>query len=137
VAQLVGKRVAIRLKKLIANGARWDGRECEPITSASNFDHCNLNLLHSYQQFDSPCSLDILFMAEGGNPAFPSYTLTICIMKTALVTVQRKGAINIPAEIRTEAGIAQGDMLEASLRNGKIILVPKVDPIVKTIFGPQ
>ena len=47
-------------------------------------------------------------------------------MKTTLVTVQRKGAINIPAEIRTEVGLAQGDKLEASLQRGKIVLVPKV-----------
>jgi len=47
-------------------------------------------------------------------------------MKTTLVTVQRKGAINIPVDIRTEVGLAQGDKLEASLQRGKIVLVPKV-----------
>jgi AbrB family looped-hinge helix DNA binding protein len=56
-------------------------------------------------------------------------------MKTAPVTVQRKGVINIPAEIRIEMGLAKGDMLEATLQRGKIILVPKVlttkKPVVK------
>jgi len=80
----------------------------------------------SYQQVDSIHLLAILYRTEGGTPGLPVYSLTNAYMKTTLVTVQRKGVINIPAGIRTEVGIAQGDKLEASLQRGKIVLVPKV-----------
>jgi AbrB family looped-hinge helix DNA binding protein len=47
-------------------------------------------------------------------------------MSTTLVKVQHKGAVTIPTHLRTQAGIAEGDMMEASFHKGKIILVPKV-----------
>ena len=47
-------------------------------------------------------------------------------MSTTLVKVQHKGAVTIPTHLRTQAGIAEGDMMEASFHEGKIIFVPKV-----------
>jgi len=42
-----------------------------------------------------------------------------------IVRVQHKGQVTIPTRLRTQAGIAEGDLIEASLKNGKIILTPK------------
>lgn len=47
-------------------------------------------------------------------------------MSTTLVKVQHKGAVTIPTHLRSQAGIAEGDMMEVSFHRGKIILVPKV-----------
>jgi AbrB family looped-hinge helix DNA binding protein len=47
-------------------------------------------------------------------------------MSTTLVKVQHKGAVTIPTHLRTQAGIVEGDMMEASFHQGKIILIPKV-----------
>ena len=47
-------------------------------------------------------------------------------MSTTLVKVQNKGAVTIPTHLRSQAGIAEGDMMEVSFHRGKIILVPKV-----------
>lgn len=47
-------------------------------------------------------------------------------MSTTLVKVQHKGTVIIPTRLRTQAGIAEGDIMEASFHDGKIIFVPKV-----------
>lgn len=47
-------------------------------------------------------------------------------MSTTLVKVQHKGAVIIPTRLRTQAGIEEGDVMEASFQDGKIIFVPKV-----------
>jgi AbrB family looped-hinge helix DNA binding protein len=47
-------------------------------------------------------------------------------MSTILIKVQHKGTVTIPTRLRTQAGIAEGDMMEATFHKGKIILVPKV-----------
>jgi AbrB family looped-hinge helix DNA binding protein len=45
---------------------------------------------------------------------------------STIIKVQNKGQVTIPTRLRTQAGIEQGDMMEASFHHGKIILVPKV-----------
>lgn len=47
-------------------------------------------------------------------------------MSTNLVRVQHKGAVTIPTRLRTQAGIAEGDLVEMRFHQGKIVLVPKV-----------
>ncbi len=42
-----------------------------------------------------------------------------------LVTVKTKFQVTIPQEVREELGIAEGDLLEAKVENGRIILTPK------------
>ncbi len=42
-----------------------------------------------------------------------------------LVKVQKNGQVTIPTGLRTQAGIADGDLIEATFRGGKIILAPK------------
>jgi bifunctional DNA-binding transcriptional regulator/antitoxin component of YhaV-PrlF toxin-antitoxin module len=43
------------------------------------------------------------------------------MLNTTLVVVQKKGCVTIPWHLRTDAGIEIGDMLDVSLKNGKII----------------
>ncbi len=47
-------------------------------------------------------------------------------MSTTLVRVQQKGQVTIPSRLRQQAGIAEGDMVEATFQRGQIILTPKV-----------
>ena len=47
-------------------------------------------------------------------------------MSTTLVKVQHKGQVTIPSSLRKQAGIAEGDIVEASFQRGQIILTPKV-----------
>lgn len=42
-----------------------------------------------------------------------------------LVTVKTKFQVTIPQELREELGLAEGDLLEAKVENGRIILTPK------------
>ena len=43
-----------------------------------------------------------------------------------LVTVKAKFQVVIPQDIRKKAGVGIGDLLEASVDNGKITLTPKI-----------
>lgn len=45
---------------------------------------------------------------------------------SALVKVQHKGQVTIPSRLRSQAGIAEGDLVEASFQGGKIVLTPKL-----------
>jgi len=47
-------------------------------------------------------------------------------MSTTLVKIQNKGQVTIPSRLRQQAGIAEGDMVEATFHRGNIILTPKV-----------
>jgi AbrB family looped-hinge helix DNA binding protein len=47
-------------------------------------------------------------------------------MSTTLVKVQQKGQVTIPSRLRQQAGIAEGDMVEATFQRGHIVLTPKV-----------
>lgn len=42
-----------------------------------------------------------------------------------LVTVKTKFQVTIPQELRDELGLAEGDLLEAKIENGRIVLTPK------------
>ena len=46
-------------------------------------------------------------------------------MSTTLVKVQHKGQVTIPSRLRQQAGIAEGDIVEASFQRGQIVLTPK------------
>jgi AbrB family looped-hinge helix DNA binding protein len=43
-------------------------------------------------------------------------------MSTSLVKVQHKGQVTIPSRLRKQAGIAEGDMVEATFQRGKIVI---------------
>jgi AbrB family looped-hinge helix DNA binding protein len=47
-------------------------------------------------------------------------------MSTTLVKVQHKGQVTIPSRLRQQAGITEGDMVEATFQRGHIVLTPKV-----------
>ena len=60
-----------------------------------------------------------------GNSDFRNYQLGLH-MSTTLVKVQQKGQVTIPSRLRQQAGIAEGDMVEATFQRGHIVLIPKV-----------
>ena len=43
-----------------------------------------------------------------------------------LVKVQHKGQVTIPTRLRMQAGIVEGDLIEATFHRGKIVLTPKL-----------
>jgi AbrB family looped-hinge helix DNA binding protein len=45
---------------------------------------------------------------------------------STIVRVQHKGQVTIPTRLRTQAGIAEGDFVEATFHRGKIVLTPKM-----------
>jgi AbrB family looped-hinge helix DNA binding protein len=45
---------------------------------------------------------------------------------TTLVKIHRKGQMTLPTRLRTLAGIAEGDLVEAAFRRGKIVITPQV-----------
>jgi AbrB family looped-hinge helix DNA binding protein len=45
---------------------------------------------------------------------------------TTLVKIQRKGQMTRPSRLRSAIGIAEGDLIEATVQRGKIVLTPKV-----------
>ena len=45
---------------------------------------------------------------------------------TTLVKIQRKGQMTLPSRLRSAIGIAEGDLIEATVQRGKIVLTPKV-----------
>ena len=55
---------------------------------------------------------------------FRNYQHTI--MGTTLVKVQHKGQVTIPSRLRQQAGISEGDIVEATFQRGHIVLTPKV-----------
>ena len=44
---------------------------------------------------------------------------------TTIVRVHRKGQMTLPSAMRTAIGIADGDLIEATVLRGKIVLTPK------------
>jgi AbrB family looped-hinge helix DNA binding protein len=44
---------------------------------------------------------------------------------TILVKIQRKGQVTLPTRLRTAVGMAEGDMVEATVQRGKIVLTPR------------
>ncbi len=49
---------------------------------------------------------------------------------TAIVKLQAKGQVTIPSQFRAAAGLVEGAVMEASYKDGRILLTPKklVDP---------
>jgi len=45
---------------------------------------------------------------------------------TTLVKILRKGQVTLPSRLRSAIGIAEGDMVEATVFRGKIVLTPKL-----------
>ena len=43
-----------------------------------------------------------------------------------LVRIHRKGQVTLPSRLRSAIGVAEGDMVEASVHRGKIVLAPKL-----------
>jgi AbrB family looped-hinge helix DNA binding protein len=43
---------------------------------------------------------------------------------STLVKIHRKGQMTLPTRLRTQAGISEGDLLEAAFHRGKIVLTP-------------
>src|ERR1700680_674483 len=55
---------------------------------------------------------------KNGSPNFRSMT--------ALVKIQLKGQVTLPTRMRSALGVAEGDLVEASVQRGKIVLTPKL-----------
>jgi AbrB family looped-hinge helix DNA binding protein len=45
---------------------------------------------------------------------------------TTLVRIQRKGQMTLPNRLRSAVGVAEGDLVEASVQSGKIVPTPKL-----------
>lgn len=45
---------------------------------------------------------------------------------TTLVKIHRKGQMTLPSQFRSALGVGEGDVVEASLRGGKIVLTPRL-----------
>jgi AbrB family looped-hinge helix DNA binding protein len=45
---------------------------------------------------------------------------------TTLVRIHRKGQMTLPGRLRSAIGIAEGDLVEATLQRGRIVLTPKL-----------
>src|SRR6266542_3609133 len=45
---------------------------------------------------------------------------------TTLVKIQRKGQMTLPSRLRSALGVKEGDLVEASVQRGKIVLTPKL-----------
>jgi AbrB family looped-hinge helix DNA binding protein len=52
---------------------------------------------------------------------------------TTIVKIHRKGQMTIPSRLRAAVGMAEGDLVEATVYRGKIMLTPKV-PIDRSKF---
>ena len=45
---------------------------------------------------------------------------------STIVKVQRKGQVTIPIRLRVQVGLVDGDLVEAKVERGKILLTPKL-----------
>jgi AbrB family looped-hinge helix DNA binding protein len=45
---------------------------------------------------------------------------------TTLVRIHRKGQMTLPSRLRSAVGVAEGDLVEASVQRGRIVLTPKL-----------
>jgi AbrB family looped-hinge helix DNA binding protein len=45
---------------------------------------------------------------------------------STLVRIHRKGQMTLPSRLRSAIGLADGDIVEATVRRGKIVLTPKL-----------
>ena len=42
-----------------------------------------------------------------------------------LVKIHRKGQMTLPSRLRSAIGVSEGDVVEATVKQGKIVLTPK------------
>jgi AbrB family looped-hinge helix DNA binding protein len=54
---------------------------------------------------------------------------------TTLLRIHRKGHMTLPSRLRSAIGVAEGDLVEASVQRGKIVLTPKL-AIDRSKFPP-
>lgn len=71
----------------------------------------------------APCSA--MLASEFGLSGFRADESRLATMPT-IVRVQKKGQVTIPTDLRSKAGIADGDLIEATFAHGKIILTPNI-----------
>ena len=45
---------------------------------------------------------------------------------TTLVKIHRKGQMTLPSRLRAAIGVSEGDLVEATVKSGKIVLTPKL-----------
>jgi AbrB family looped-hinge helix DNA binding protein len=45
---------------------------------------------------------------------------------TTLVKIHRKGQMTLPSRLRAAIGVGEGDLVEATLQRGKIVITPKL-----------
>src|SRR5205809_1167015 len=45
---------------------------------------------------------------------------------TTLVKIHRKGQMTLPSRLRSAIGVSEGDVVEATVKQGKIVLTPKL-----------
>jgi len=45
---------------------------------------------------------------------------------TTLVRIHRKGQMTLPSRLRSAVGVGEGDVVEATVQRGKIVLTPKL-----------
>ena len=45
---------------------------------------------------------------------------------TTLVKIHRKGQMTLPSRLRSAIGVTEGDLIEASVQRGRIVLTPKL-----------
>ena len=45
---------------------------------------------------------------------------------TTIVKIHRKGQMTLPCRLRSALGIAEGDLVEATVQRGKLVITPKV-----------
>src|ERR1700676_552569 len=69
---------------------------------------------------------DLLCFLWGRNVRLPELPTNHTSMSTTLVKVQHKKKVTMRSGLRQQAGIAEGDMLEATLQLLHIVLRPKV-----------
>jgi AbrB family looped-hinge helix DNA binding protein len=75
-------------------------------------------------RFDGFCPSAIL---PSGSMTFRISELTTnSTLMSTLVKVQHKGQVTIPTHLRTQAGIMEGDLVEATFHRGTIVLTPKM-----------
>ena len=55
-------------------------------------------------------------------------TIELVLIMATLVRIHRKGQVTLPSRLRSAIGVAEGDLVEASVHRGKIVLAPKLDP---------
>ena len=60
-------------------------------------------------------------------PDFPTFLLiNFKTSMTTLVKIHRKGQMTLPSRMRLAIGVAEGDLVEATVLRGKIVLTPKL-----------